>query len=55
MLMAPKANRLLETETQFLPPNGADPPERIVKQKKNIRRLGEILRGGPEEADFWIV
>ena len=53
--MTPKANRLLETETQYLSPDGADLRESIVKQKKDIRRLGDILRGGSGEADFWIV
>jgi hypothetical protein len=55
-LMAPKANRLLISESQMAMSDKDVKAlrEASAKQKKSLRRLSDILKGG-EAADLWIV
>ncbi|WVQ78876.1 hypothetical protein IAT38_000967 [Cryptococcus sp. DSM 104549] len=69
MLMVPKPNRILISETQLSPPESkaaaalaaaeakaASQKDRTVKQKKSMRRLSDMLKGGSTgEPDLWVV
>ena len=61
MLMAPKPNRLLESENQLVMTEGEAPARPAtgkemgnVKGKKSFRRLSDILKHG-EKQDLWVV
>jgi hypothetical protein len=51
--MAPKPNRLLVSENQLSPAEG-EKIEALVKQKKSLRRLSDILKGS-EHPDLWVM
>jgi len=53
--MTPKANGLLQSETQLPPSEGSTPRDTELKRKKSMRRLSDILKGCTEVADLWIV
>ncbi|WVR03734.1 hypothetical protein IAU60_000729 [Kwoniella sp. DSM 27419] len=60
IIMAPKPSRVLISETQFEPPATThlkvvkDQPS-TVKGKKSFKRLSDILKGGGDGADLWVV
>lgn len=55
--MAPKANRLLVSETQLPGQDGEmkSAKDMAVKQKKSFKRLSDILKGSGETSDLWVV
>ena len=53
MLMAPKPNRLLVSETQA--PADPNTAEATAKAKKSFRRLSDILKGSGSSSDLWVV
>ncbi|WVQ93515.1 hypothetical protein IAU59_000589 [Kwoniella sp. CBS 9459] len=60
IIMAPKSNRVLISETQLTVPTGAHSkvktePSTSVKGKKSFKRLSDILKGHGDASDLWVV
>ncbi|OCF40058.1 hypothetical protein I317_06133 [Kwoniella heveanensis CBS 569] len=60
IIMAPKSNRVLISETQLVVPSGVhlkvkSEPSASVKGKKSFKRLSDILKGHGEVSDLWVI
>ena len=54
LLMVPKPDRLLLSETQMSPSDGVTAREVSVKQK-NLRRFSDMMKGSNENLELWVV
>ncbi|EIW66436.1 hypothetical protein TREMEDRAFT_16292, partial [Tremella mesenterica DSM 1558] len=57
MLMAPKPNRLLISETAFTSPNSLSSlaKDETIRQKKSMKRLSDMLKSSHDPPDTWVV
>ncbi|WVF65884.1 hypothetical protein IAT40_000621 [Kwoniella sp. CBS 6097] len=60
IIMAPKSNRVLISETQLVVPTGVHLKVKTesstsIKGKKSFKRLSDILKGHGDNSDLWVV